>query len=311
MVVLRYLNFGLLIVQPAPFDAASIAKIRTFANAHHFAIEYDPVAPAGPFLAAALDDRGVPATDDRPFFFAADLGDNRVPAAYAILFVALVPAVLLSYLLLIRPLRSAIGPVLGSGIGIATTLRSLAVGLGFIGAEIVLLQRLTLYLGQPAFALSLGLAALLIGAAIGSSVSARLRQDPDQASAICAVAVPVLLVLLTWVASITLAWPLVGRGAVAVLASAGLGIPLGAVFPKIVAQAGAGDPRLVSWAWAINGAASVIGSILAVALTINVGFTTVGVVAAACYLVPVLAGRAQRLRPSDQAVSERSSVATS
>jgi hypothetical protein len=310
MVVLRYLNFGLLIVQPAPFDAAAISKIRMFAKTHNFAIEYDPLAPAGPFLAAALDARSVPATDDRPFFFAADLGDNRVPAAYAILFVALVPAVLLSYLLLVRPLRRAIGATLGTGIGIATTLRSLAVGLGFIGAEIVLLQRLTLYLGQPAFALSLGLAALLIGAAIGSSLSARLRQDPDQASAVCAVAVPVLLVLLTWVASLTLAWPLLARGAVAVLASAGLGVPLGAVFPKIVAQAGAADPRLVSWAWAINGAASVIGSILAVALTINVGFTTVGVVAAVCYLVPVIAGRAQRLRPRGQTISERS-VATS
>jgi spermidine synthase len=308
MVVLRYLNFGLLMVQPAPFDAASIAKIRTFAKAHNFAIEYDPLAPAGPFLAAALDDRGVPATDDRPFFFATDLGNNSVPTAYAILFVALVPAVLLSYLLLIRPLRRALGSALGTGIGITTTLRSLAVGLGFIGAEIVLLQRLTLYLGQPSFALSLGLAALLIGAAIGSSLSTKLRLDPDQASAMCAVAVPVLLVLLTWVASNTLAWPLVGRGAVAVLASAGLGIPLGAVFPKIVAQAGAADPRLVSWAWAINGAASVIGSILAVALTINVGFTTVGVVAAACYLVPVIAGRVQGPRRAEQSLGERSPV---
>ncbi|HEY8824663.1 MAG TPA: hypothetical protein VIP07_07230 [Candidatus Limnocylindria bacterium] len=308
MVVLRYLNFGLLIVQPSAFDAASIAKIRTFASAHHFAIEYDPLAPAGPFL-AALDDRGVPATDDRPFFFATDLGNNSIPTAYAILFVALVPAVLLSYLLLIRPLRRAIGPALGSGVGVATTLRSLAVGLGFIGAEIVLLQRLTLYLGQPSFALSLGLAALLIGAAIGSSLSARVRLDPDQASAMCAVAVPVLLVLLTWVASATLAWPLAARVAVAVIASAGLGVPLGAVFPKIVAQAGTADPRLVSWAWAINGAASVIGSILAVALTINVGFTTVGVVAAACYLVPVIASRAQRLRRTEPAMGERSPVA--
>ena len=310
MVVLRYLNFGLLVVQPAPFDATSIAKIRSFASAHNFAIEYDPLAPTGAFLAAALDDRSVPATDDRPFFFATDLGNNSVPTAYAILFVALVPAVLLSYLLLVRPLRRAMGPALGSSVGIATTLRSLAVGLGFIGAEIVLLQRLTLYLGQPAFALSLGLAALLIGAAIGSSLSARLRLDPDQASAMCAVAVPVLLVLLTWIASLTLAWPLAARVAVAVLASVGLGVPLGAVFPKIVAQAGAADPRLVSWAWAINGAASVIGSILAVALTINVGFTTVGVVAAACYLVPVIAGRAQRLRGAAPAIGERSPVAS-
>jgi spermidine synthase len=310
MVVLRYLNFGLLVVQTTPFDSASYAKIRDFANIHHFAIEYDPLAPAGPFLAAALDDRSVPATDDRPFFFAADLGDNRVPAAYAILFVALVPALLLSYLLLIRPLRRAIGPTLGTSIGVATTLRSLAVGLGFIGAEIVLLQRLTLYLGQPAFALSLGLAALLIGAAIGSSLSARLRQDPDQASAICAVAVPILLVLLTWVAAITLAWPLPLRGAVAVVASAGLGIPLGAVFPKIVALAAAADPRLVSWAWAINGAASVVGSILAVALTINAGFTAVGIVAAVCYLVPTVIRRAQRVWRGPKPLSERAPVAT-
>ena len=310
MVVLRYLKFGLIIVQPTGFDAASLAKVRDFAGAHNFAMEYDPLAPAGPFLAAVLDERSVPATDDRPFFFAADLGDGRVPAAYAILFVALVPAVLLSYLLLIRPLRRAIGPALGTGIGVATTLRSLAVGLGFIGAEIVLLQRLTLYLGQPAFALSLGLAALLIGAAIGSSLSSRLRQDPDRASAMCALAVPVLLVVLTAVAEATLAWPLAARGAVAVIASAGLGIPLGAVFPKIVAQAGATDPRLVSWAWAINGAASVIGSILAVALTLNAGFTAVGVVAAACYLVPVLAGRIQRMRPREAAIGERSAAAS-
>jgi hypothetical protein len=312
MVVLRYRTFGLLVVQAAPFNTESIAKIRTFANAHGFAIEYDPLAPAGPFLAAALDARNIPATDDRPFFFAADLGERQVPTAYAILFVALVPAVLLSYLLLIRPLRRAIGPALGTSVGAATTLRSLAVGLGFIGAEIVLLQRLTLYLGQPAFALSLGLAALLIGAALGSSWSARLfvPKDPDQASAVCAVAVPVLLVVLTWVAAMTLAWPLAVRSAVAVIASAGLGIPLGAVFPKIVAQAGAADPRLVSWAWAINGAASVVGSILAVALTLNIGFTAVGVVAAACYLVPAGIARAQRVWHSSKTLSERAPVGT-
>jgi hypothetical protein len=67
---------------------------------------------------------------------------------------------------------------------------------------------------------------------------------------------------------------------------------------------------LVSWAWAINGAASVVGSILAVALTLTIGFTAVGVVAAACYLIPVLAGRAQRLLSTEKAMSERSTVAT-
>ena len=126
----------------------------------------------------------------------------------------------------------------------------------------------------------------------------------------CAVAVPVLLVVLTAVAEATLAWPLAARGTVAVIASAGLGIPLGAVFPKIVAHAGATDPRLVSWAWAINGAASVVGSILAVALTLNAGFTAVGIVSAACYVVPVLAGRIKRIRPREAAIGERSAAAS-
>ena len=91
-----------------------------------------------------------------------------------------------------------------AGAGVPTG--TLAMGTSMLWLSIiVLLQRLTLYLGQPAFALSLCLAALLIGAAIGSSLTARLRGNPDQAAATCAIAVPVLLVLLTWMASLTLA----------------------------------------------------------------------------------------------------------
>jgi spermidine synthase len=291
LIVLRYLNFGLLIASPMPFDRDSVERIRAFAAARSFVVEYDPLNSSGPFATAVREDQGIPATDDRPFFFAADLQDGRFPVAYGILFVALVPAVFLSYLLLLAPLRRRLGPLLRTEVGLATTLRSLAVGLGFIGAEIVLLQRLTLYLGQPALALSLGLAALLIGAAIGSGWSSRLPTDPDKASALCAIALPVLLFALTWVATITLAWPLAARAAAAATASLALGIPLGAVFPKVVAVASATDPRLVSWSWAINGAASVIGSILAVGLTISAGFTLLGFVAAGCYALPVLVGR--------------------
>src|SRR3989441_4072711 len=309
MIVLRYRNFGLLIARQVPFDRDSVERIRTFATARSFVVAYDPLAPAGPFLAAIKDDRGIPATDDRPFFFAADMQDGRVPAAYAILFVALVPAVLLSSLLLVLPLRRTLGPLLRTKVGLATTGRALAVGLGFIGAEIVLLQRLTLYLGQPALALSLGLAALLIGAAIGSGLSSRLPNDPDKASALCAIAVPIVLFALTWVAVITLAWPLAARAAVALMASVALGVPLGAVFPKVVAVAGACDPRLVSWAWAINGAASVIGSILAVALTINAGFTVVGLGAAGCYALPVLVGGARSRRLRVERIGSTSTVA--
>src|SRR2546428_2345616 len=92
LIVLRYMNFGLLIASPMPFDRDSVERIRAFAAARSFVVEYDPLAPSGPFATAVRDDQGIPATDDRPFFFAADTRYGGLPGAFGILFVALVPA---------------------------------------------------------------------------------------------------------------------------------------------------------------------------------------------------------------------------
>jgi len=67
-----------------------------------------------------------------------------------------------------------------------------------------------------------------------------------------------------------------------------IGLPLGSVFPSVIASAGAHDDGLVAWAWAVNGAASVIGSILAVVAALTIGFTGVGFLAAACYILAVV-----------------------
>ena len=90
------------------------------------------------------------------------------------------------------------------------------------------------------------------------------------------------------VAVASLSWPLITRGVVACAVSIVVGLPLGSVFPTVIASAGAHDDGLVAWAWAVNGAASVIGSILAVVAAIAIGFTGVGFLAAACYLVAAL-----------------------
>jgi hypothetical protein len=90
------------------------------------------------------------------------------------------------------------------------------------------------------------------------------------------------------VAAATLSWPLLARGATACLVSLAIGLPLGSVFPRVIASAGAHDDGLVAWAWAVNGAASVIGSILAVVAALTIGFTGVGFLAAACYVLAVV-----------------------
>jgi len=180
------------------------------------------------------------------------------------------------------------GAALTTPLGRRTTVQALAVGFGFIAAEIVLLQRLTLFLGQPALALALGLAALLVGAAVGSAASGNSRLNVGRAALASAIIVLTAVVLIGHLTTATLSWPLLARAAVACGASVAIGLPLGSVFPTVIASAGVQDDGLVSWAWAVNGAASVVGSILAVAAALVLGFTAVGVLAAACYVVAAL-----------------------
>jgi hypothetical protein len=286
LVVLRYLDFGLLIVRADAFDLTSTMAMRDFAAAHGFTVAFDPLSRTGAF-AQGLAGTPVPATDNKPFFFANDPGAH-VPVAYLILFGALIPAVVLSWGLLLIPLRKVMGAALVTAVGRRTTIQALAVGFGFIAAEIVLLQRLTLYLGQPALALAVGLAALLVGAAGGSAASAGGRIGVARAALASAIVVTVAFLAFDRVAAATLAWPLFARGATACLVSIAIGLPLGSVFPTVIAAAGAHDEGLVSWAWAVNGAASVIGSILAVVAALAIGFTGVGFLAAACYVVAAL-----------------------
>lgn len=301
--VLRYLDFGLLIVRDDAFDASSATAIRQFAADHHFTVAFDPLDRTGPF-AEGLAGTPVPATDDRPFFFA-NPGTN-VPIAYLILFGALIPAVVLSWALLLLPLRRVMGAALMTALGRRTTVQAVAVGFGFIAAEIVLLQRLTLYLGQPALALAVGLAALLIGAAGGSAGSAGGRLGVARAALASAIVATVAFLAFDRVAAATLSWPLLARGATACVVSIAIGLPLGSVFPTVIASAGSHDDGLVAWAWAVNGAASVIGSILAVVAALTIGFTGVGFLAAGCYIlaaVPLVGGlrvplRAERPQPT-------------
>lgn len=290
VMVLRYLDFGMLVVRTDPFDAASAGTLRRFADEHGFTVAYDPIARTGPFAEALLA-TPVPARDDRPFFFAQDPGAN-VPVAYVILFSALVPAIVLSWVLLLLPLRKVMGKALVDAVGRRTTIQSLCVGFGFIAAEIVLLQRLTLYLGQPALALALGLAALLVGAAIGSAASSSGRLSVARAAVASAVILVTAVVLIESVTTATLSWSLLARAATACVISLAIGIPLGSVFPTVIAAAGAHDEGLVSWAWAVNGAASVIGAILVVVAALLMGFTAVGFLAAGCYVIA--AGSASR-----------------
>ena len=275
--------------------------------ARHPGTWYDPLHPGGPFTSSAEES---PATDDRPFFFdtvplsAVLSGRADLPYGYGILFSALLLALALgigfAVLPLYREARQAGRRRVPPG-----TLTSIAIGLGFISTELVLLQRLTLYLGQPSLALAVGIAALLGGAACGSAVSSRLRGGARLPAVLSAIGLLLTLALLPMVTDATLAAPLAIRVAVALGAAALVGLPLGSVFPNVVSEVGAKDARLVNWVWAVNGTASVVGAILAAALALAVGFTGLGVAAVICYgLAALSTADFRRFQVRDDALAE-------
>ena len=284
--VLRYDQLAVVLARIEPFTSQDMQRVRAFADKYAFSVVLDPLTPSGPL--ADLSRGETPPTDDKPFFFDSVplseilAGREPLPYGYAVLLMTLVLSLALAAVLVLLPVyrgaRTAAGCAIPAG-----TVVALALGAGFIAAELVLLQRLTLYLGQPALALSIGLAALLGGAALGSAASSRVPAGVRAAAVASAIVLLAVLGGLPVVTSATLAAPLELRVTIAALAALAVGIPLGTIFPRLVALVG--DPALVSWIWAVNGTASVVGATLGTIVALIGGFTLVGVVAVACYAI--------------------------
>jgi len=304
LAVVRSSDFGLMLVRAREFDDASLAIVRSFAASHRFEMAYDPVRASGPLAATfASSSQRSPSTDDRPFFFDSVpvgevlAGRAALAEGQRSLVAALITAVAFSLVVILLPLRRTV--LLCDGrLTRWVTAYALLLGTGFIVVEIVLLQRLTLYLGQPTLALAAGVAGLLSGAAVGSASIRRLPGGLRGAALASTVALAAVLVVLPYVADATLAGPLVVRVILAVLFAIALGLPLGTAFPRVLGAAGAHDRNLLAWAWGANGVASVIGSILAAGLALETGFTGLAWLAIVCYAGATLLGEPPRVRQS-------------
>jgi predicted membrane-bound spermidine synthase len=156
-------------------------------------------------------------------------------------------------------------------------------GIAYLAVEIPLIQRSVLLLDHPTIAFALVVSVVLFSSGLGSLFSSRLG------AGWC---FPLLLVYL--IALVTL-WSPVSNWALghslpvrAVLVS-GLLIPLGVLmgmpFPIGVALLGRHASYLVPWAWGINGATSVVASILTAMVALDRGFACVLASGAILYLV--------------------------
>jgi spermidine synthase len=163
------------------------------------------------------------------------------------------------------------------------------IGIGFMFAEIFLIQKLILPLGNATSALAVVLASLLAGSGAGSLISQRyaLLRRPFIA-AVCALLIAIYGLLLPESTTILamLTPPL--RFAAAFIALLPLGLPMGIPFPLGMRLLGERDPSLIPWAWVINGSFSVLAPVMALMLALATGFATVAFLSAAAYLLASL-----------------------
>ena len=95
--------------------------------------------------------------------------------------------------------------------------------------------------------------------------------------------------LLPWLFQHAVALPDFVKIVISAALIAPLAFFMGMLFPMGLARVEAADARLVPWAWAVNGCASVTGAVLATLLAIHIGFTAVVVAALVLYAVAATA----------------------
>jgi len=150
-------------------------------------------------------------------------------------------------------------------------------GLGFMLVEIPLIQKSILFLGQPLYAIAVILASLLIFSGIGSLLSGAF---PDTAVypwlrriilSLCLLLVIYILVLPSIFRSMLGSSGLL-RISVSILLNCPLGLTMGMAFPLGIKLLERDGHLMIPWVWGVNGACSVMGSIIAWGLSLNFGY---------------------------------------
>jgi spermidine synthase len=308
-----------LLMKRSPFTREEIAAIDRFCTKARLLLALAPDRVSDKVVAGYLDGAaradgawsGVdwsPASDERPFFFnmvrpstqlgrmlgvgaAGEFEENafqgNVSATRSL--IQLLGAVSLLLVVMLGVPLWARGASVRGPHWLPTLGYFACLGLGFIVVEIGLLQRLILLLGKPVYALAVILSTMLLASGAGSFAAGRFPETRlgGRLAALLGIAAAVIVLyafFLPAVISALLGSPFTVRliGSVALVSLPGflLGMP----FPSgIRALELGGRQHLVPWVWGINGAMSVMASVSAIILAIELGYTAVFLLGAACY----------------------------
>jgi predicted membrane-bound spermidine synthase len=251
-----------------------------------------------------------PVTDNRPFFF--DMIDPIhsffVPAKaewerhiyywartldIAMLHQLLIATSLLAAALLVVPLLSRWRDVASVKRPISTLGYFVCLGLGYIGIELTLMQRFSLFLEHPVYSLVVFLSSILFFSGLGSARTARLAGNFARHGARrLALLVGILSlygVLIPPFTRALIGLPLGVKMGIAVALAFPPAFLMGMMFPIGVAELRGRAERLVPWVWGLNSAFSVVGAVLSLFFAMSFGYAATWAIFVAAYALAGLA----------------------
>ncbi|MBM3324997.1 MAG: hypothetical protein FJY66_04950 [Calditrichaeota bacterium] len=168
------------------------------------------------------------------------------------------------------------------------------IGVGFMLAEMALLQRLSVILGNPPVALGVVLPALILSTGIGSLLSGKLRLERKPVCFLFPIFIVVAILsatlLLPGLSHLIESQTTLAKAVISGLFVAVICLPLGFAFPTGMKLAERTIPDATPWLWGINGIFGVMASGLSVMLSIGYGISTTLIIAATLYaLLPIAA----------------------
>ena len=258
-------------------------------------------------------------SDNRPFFFYTvqprDLAgfltgasksseDFKINAAVPLLFESLFVSIIAVIVILILPPL-----VLGTRLPhennmLVFLLYFLFIGAGYILIEVALIQKFVLFLGHPTYALTVVIFSMLLSSGVGSYFSrSMIRKDDRRLSAVL-IGVAVLVSLLAVaVAALSrgVGLPLPVKMLITVLMIFPAGFCMGIPFPTGLERLEAWHSPSTRWAWSLNAASSVLGSVGALVFAIYLGLVQTLLVGGALYLCALAILMRDRARVERQA----------
>jgi hypothetical protein len=248
-----------------------------------------------------------PVSDNRPFFFytvqprdlwnfvmnaSRDTADYKVNQAVPLLFAITAVSVIATMVILALP-PLVLGTRLPRQPGVSRfLLYFLCIGAGYILIEVALIQKFVLFLGQPAQAFTVVIFSMLVSSGLGSYYSSRVIGGAEtklrRVLVLVAILVAALAMLTSFLLTAAVGLPSAIKIAMTALMIAPAGFLMGMPFPTGLRRLEKWHHPSVRWAWALNAASSVLGSVGALLCAIYVGLLQTLIAGGLLYLAALV-----------------------